>query len=68
MITTMKKKIYIAPCTNVVNISTERLVALSLEKGEGNFNPENMTFTKDSGDWDIWGNGSSDDYEYDDEY
>ena len=61
------KKIYMAPCTNVVTITTERLVAYSLPKGEGNFDPENMDFTKGSGDWDIWGESSSDD-DYDDEY
>ncbi len=52
----MEKKIYITPNTTILTIVTERLVAASLPKGEGDFDPEEMKYTKENNsDWgDIW--------------
>ena len=60
----MKKKIYIAPLTTefTVNIVTP-LLSGSLIISE---NEVSSGFTKDSGDWDIWGNGSDSGDDYDD--
>lgn len=44
----MEKKKYINPCTYVMTIVAERMVATSeFGKGEGNFDPNSMTFVKE---------------------
>ncbi len=43
----MKKNIYVRPQALVVTINPMRLVATSLDKTEEEFDPENMTFTKE---------------------
>ncbi len=60
----MNKKTYMTPAIHIVEVHSETMIAFSkFEEGGG------VQLTKDSGDWDIWGNGSDDDYdEYDDEY
>lgn len=66
-ITTMKKKTYIAPVTNIVAVNVEQMFLVPLS-GPGTSNdPANKEFgqdTKGSGDWNIWGSDSGDDYEY----
>jgi hypothetical protein len=55
----MKKSIYISPQAMVVTISPMRLIAESLPKGEGEFDPGNMTFTKENTsitDKNVWDN------------
>ena len=54
-----KKSIYISPQAIVVTISPMRLIAESLPKGEGEFDPGNMTFTKENTsitDKNVWDN------------
>ncbi len=62
----MKKK-YIAPTTNSISVNVCQIVCTSLFE-EGNAGESGITTadSKFSDDWDIWGTGSSDDY--DDEY
>ena len=43
----MEKKIYINPCTRVVTMVSEQLVAESLGKGTGDFDPDNMHYVKE---------------------
>ena len=63
----MKKKAYISPALQVVQLGNEHhIMALS----EFDVNPKGYgdgsdAGTKGSGDWDIWGNGSDSDYEDD---
>lgn len=54
----MEKKLYTIPCTTIVTFVPERVVAMSLEKGTEEFNPESMKFTKE----DRAGRGSRSDY------
>jgi len=61
----MKKKTYITPEVILFKVESERICALSDLNDSGS---DGNQLSKGSGDWDIWGNGSSDDYEYDDEY
>ena len=61
------KKIYIQPTTQVVNIAQQAIIAIS------GFNPNagdegiggGDALSKGSSDWDIWGDGSDSDDEYD---
>lgn len=61
----MKKKTYITPEVILFKVESERICSVSDLNSSGS---DGLQLTKDSGDWDIWGNGSDDDYEYDDEY
>lgn len=62
----MKKK-YISPALLMMNVAIkETLLVGSLEKFEDKVSGVNGGWTKDSGDWDIWGNGSGSDDDYDD--
>ena len=58
----MKKKTYIAPEVTLFKVESERICALSDLTESGS---DSIQLSKGSGDWDIWGNGSSDD-DYDD--
>lgn len=65
----MKKKVYIAPVTNIVAVNVEQMFLVPLS-GPGTSNDSaNEEFgqdTKGTGDWNIWGDGS--DSDYDDDY
>lgn len=61
----MKKKTYITPEVILFKVESERICALSDLNDSGS---DGIQLTKDSGDWDIWGNGSGSDEDYDDEY
>lgn len=65
----MKKKTYITPATQVVVVEIGKMIAVSITGvdgadglGLGDDWNEGSAGTKDSGDWDIWGNGSDDEY------
>ena len=60
----MKKKAYITPALCIVKTHLSSIIATSIP-----IDPEQSgggILTKESSDWDIWGNGSDEDY--DDEY
>lgn len=59
----MKKKTYITPEVILFKVESERICSVSDLNSSGS---DGLQLTKDSGDWDIWGNGSDEDY--DDEY
>lgn len=67
----MKKKVYIAPVTNIVAVNVEQMFLVPLS-GPGTSNDAADSLfgqdTKGSGDWDIWGNGSDSDYDDDYDY
>ena len=51
----MNKNAYISPNVTIVTIVPECLVAVSLGKGDGEFDSGSMDFTKEEGDWDeVW--------------
>lgn len=59
----MKKKTYITPEVILFKVESERICSVSDLNSSGS---DGIQLTKDSGDWDIWDNGSDEDY--DDEY
>ena len=60
----MKKKTYMTPAVHIVEVHSETMIAFS--KFEDTVSGDSGGWTKDSGDWDIWGNGSDNDDDYDD--
>ncbi|MBE6254827.1 MAG: hypothetical protein E7105_04855 [Prevotella sp.] len=61
----MKKRTYIKPELNIHLVQLQSMLAFSkfdeiASSSDG--------LTKESGDWDIWGNGSDSDYEDDYDY
>ena len=61
----MKKKVYITPITQTFHVQMTEGVLLSLSDTTSASSSLTVE-SKGSGEWDIWGNGSDDDY--DDEY
>ena len=52
----MKKK-YIAPALDIVHVQVTQMMALSLQTGKAD---SSAALVKGSGDWDIFGDGGSD--------
>ena len=56
----MKKKIYTAPEVHIVKVHCETIIAYS--KFDEEVSAGTGGWSKDSGDWDIWGSDDGDDY------
>ena len=52
------------PAVHIVEVHSETMIAFS--KFEDKVSGDSGGWTKDSGDWDIWGNGSDSGDDYDD--
>lgn len=54
----MEKNIYIIPCTTIVKVLTEHLVAESIQRGEGTFDSSSMKYVKENpagrSDYNVW--------------